>query len=176
MNTNNQDQVANIKTAFLQPHPHNPRIEPRQEIVDQLAAQMANGFDPSHALIVRVVEGGYQIISGHHRWLAAQKAGLPEVPCWVRDLSDADYDTLESLLTHSGLIFAAGTEWTSTLGADAEIKTFTLIWTVEGTDHGDTTDHTITLPYCVLTGSLSEGDPDKVSVSFTSYAVWPAVT
>jgi len=84
------DQVANIRLAFLTPHPLNPRIEPRQEIVDQLAVQMANGCDPSHALIVRVIDGGYQIISGHHRWLAAQKAGLPEVPCWVRDLSDAD--------------------------------------------------------------------------------------
>ena len=84
------DQVANIRLGLLTPHPRNPRIEPRQEIVDQLAVQMANGCDPSHALIVRVIDGRYQIISGHHRWLAAQKAGLPEVPCWVRDLTDED--------------------------------------------------------------------------------------
>ncbi|NCA71891.1 MAG: DUF5131 family protein [Sphingobacteriia bacterium] len=93
--------IANISTsthrlinvAELHPHPENPRIEPRQEIVDQLAAQMTAGMDPSHALIVRpryAEDEGFEIISGHHRWLAAQQAGLSEVPCWVRDLSDAD--------------------------------------------------------------------------------------
>src|SRR5690349_13547313 len=30
----------------------------------------------------------YQISSGHRRWLAAQKAGLTEVPCLIEDLSD----------------------------------------------------------------------------------------
>lgn len=79
-----------IPVADLRPHPSNPRIEPRQDIVDQLAGRMADGFDPSHALIVRPIDGGYQIISGHHRALAAQQAGLTEIPCWVRDLSDAD--------------------------------------------------------------------------------------
>jgi hypothetical protein len=91
----------------------------------------------------------------------------------LRDLTDAAYSTLEGILTNSGYF---DTTWVSTLGATAEIKTVTITWTIEGTDHGDATDHTITLAYCVLTGSLSEGDPGKVSVSFTSYALWPTVT
>ena len=82
------DQVQRIAVSALTPHPQNPRIEARQEIVAQLAAAMADGFDASHALIVRAMGDGYQIISGHHRWLAAQAAGIDEVPCWVRDLSD----------------------------------------------------------------------------------------
>jgi hypothetical protein len=45
---------------------------------------------PSHALIVRPIDGGYQIISGHHRVKAAERAGLASVPCWVREYSDAD--------------------------------------------------------------------------------------
>ena len=49
-----------------------------------------------------------------------------------------------------------------------------LQWTIEGTDHGDASDHVLTLPFCVVTGSLSEGDPDQISISFTSYSVYPS--
>jgi ParB-like chromosome segregation protein Spo0J len=45
-------------------------------------------MDDAHALIVRPVHDGYEIISGHHRKLAAILAGLHEVPCWVREMSD----------------------------------------------------------------------------------------
>ena len=82
--------TININVDALYAHPNNPRIEPRQEVVDQIDSQLrANGrFDESHALIVRAIESGYQIISGHHRWLAAKQAGLTELPCWVREMSD----------------------------------------------------------------------------------------
>jgi len=59
-------------------------------VIDQIAAQINGEFDPAHALIVRKNASGYEIISGHHRSLAAQKAGLTEVPCWVREMSDED--------------------------------------------------------------------------------------
>lgn len=83
--TNNVQMIA---IAELFPHPENPRIEARTEIVDQIASQIAEGMDPSHALIVRPVEGGYQIISGHHRVMAAGEVGLETVPCWVREMTD----------------------------------------------------------------------------------------
>lgn len=85
-----KDSHVLISLGDLHPHPRNPRIEPRQEVVDQLAARMAGGLDPAHALIVRSLDNAYQIISGHHRWLAARLSGLSEVPCWVKDLSDDD--------------------------------------------------------------------------------------
>ena len=90
---NNQAAIAydthqQIDVTSLFPHPQNPRIEPREEIVQQLAERMGGGFDFSHSLIVRPIEGGYQIISGHHRLLAAERAGLSEVPCWVRAMDD----------------------------------------------------------------------------------------
>lgn len=79
-----------IPIVSIYPHENNPRIEPRQDVVDQIASQIqaSGSFDPSHALIVRAIEDRYQIISGHHRWLAAKQAGLTEVPCWVREMSD----------------------------------------------------------------------------------------
>src|SRR6185295_9173617 len=30
----------------------------------------------------------YEILSGHHRTEAANRAGITELPCWVRDLDD----------------------------------------------------------------------------------------
>ena len=49
----------------------------------------------------------WQILSGHHRVLAAAQAGLDEVPCWVRELDD---DAAYMLLAH--LIHqAAKREW-----------------------------------------------------------------
>ena len=82
--------ICTIEISNLVAHEKNPRIEPRQDVVDQIASQIqARGsFDQSHALIVRAIEDTYQIISGHHRWLAAQKAGLSEVPCWVKEMTD----------------------------------------------------------------------------------------
>lgn len=79
--------INNISINELFAHPKNPRIEPHQDVVDQIAAQIQTKgeFDESHALIVRTIDAGHQIISGHHRWLAAQQAGLSEVPCWVRN-------------------------------------------------------------------------------------------
>lgn len=82
--------TININIDALHAHPKNPRIEPRQEVVDQIASQIqaSGSFDQSHALIVRAIEDQYQIISGHHRWLASRKAGLSEVPCWVKEMTD----------------------------------------------------------------------------------------
>ena len=90
-----------------------------------------------------------------------------------RDVTDAAAPILVDILTNSGF-FAAS--WVSTGGANAEIKTVDLVWQIEGTDHGDPADHTITLKHCFVTGSIAEGDPTTVSISFTAYALYPDVT
>lgn len=80
--------VTRIPVAKIHPHPRNPRLSPRADVIDQIASQIAGGMDDAHALIVRPNCGEYEIISGHHRWLAAQQAGLKELPCWVREMSN----------------------------------------------------------------------------------------
>lgn len=91
----------------------------------------------------------------------------------LRDISDASYMTLESIIANSGTFAST---WVSRGGANAEVKTVKVLWTIEGTAHGDSADHTITLDHCVLTGSLQEGDPNTISISGTCYQVWPSVT
>ena len=89
----------------------------------------------------------------------------------LRDLGDATYTTLSEIITQTGDV---GDNWVSTMGADGEVFTLDLEWTIEGTDHGDASDHVLTLSHCVVSGSLSEGDPDQISISFTSYSVYPS--
>lgn len=84
------DSPRQIPVSELLDHPQNPRIALRDDVVSAIAAGIVDSFDAAHSLIVRPVEGGFQIISGHHRKAAAILAGLDEVPCWVRDLSDDD--------------------------------------------------------------------------------------
>jgi len=73
----------------LVPHPDNPRLQMREDVVERIAAEIGrHGFGQEHALLVRRKDGVHQILSGHHRVEAAKRAGLAEVPCWVKDLDD----------------------------------------------------------------------------------------
>jgi protein gp37 len=80
--------VQMIPISQLFDHPDNPRLAPREDIVEQIAAQLNGHMDEAHALIVRPIDEGYQVISGHHRKLAATRKELTELPCWVREMSD----------------------------------------------------------------------------------------
>lgn len=103
--------------------------------------------------------------------LSDDQAMTATFSAYLRDFSDAAYATLSSIFLQSGDV---GTSWVSTLGANAEVFTLDLTWVVEGTDAGDASDHVLTIPFCHVTGSFAEGDPDQVSISITSYAVLPS--
>ena len=90
---------------------------------------------------------------------------------YLRDMSDGSDATLEDLISGRN---GATSSWVSTLGANSEVFTMTLQWTIEGTDHGGT-DHTVTCNHCVVTGSFSEGDPSTISITGTSYDLYPTV-
>ncbi len=68
-----------------------------------------------------------------------------------------------------------GTNWTSTLGANAEVNAYQLVFAIEGTDHGDSADYSITLDDCVFSGTVAEGDPSTIQIQFTAYDLYPAV-
>lgn len=84
--------MANLQNApldQLHPHPDNPRLQLREDVVERLTAEItANGFGPEHAILARPIDGGLQVVSGHHRFEAARRAGLAEVPAWVREMDD----------------------------------------------------------------------------------------
>jgi site-specific DNA-methyltransferase (adenine-specific) len=87
--TGQSAEISWIPVTDLHPHPDNPRLIYRQDIIDTIAASIAEGgFKPEYALLVRPFSGGYQVISGHTRLKAAQQAGCSVLPCWVKDLDD----------------------------------------------------------------------------------------
>ena len=91
----------------------------------------------------------------------------------MRDVSDATDVSLIEFLAESGQVAST---FVSTLGANAEVRTYTLRWDIEGTDHGDAADHRIECNFCAISGSVGEGDPNTVNISFTSYDLYPTVT
>lgn len=71
--------------------PH--RSQPRKYFDESKLLELAETIkekgilDP---LMVRRIDGGYELIAGERRWRAAQKAGLKEVPVIVREADDRE--------------------------------------------------------------------------------------
>lgn len=83
----------------------------------------------------------------------------------MTDISDATDKLLYDLARKTGAFAAA----VSTLGANADAMTYKLTFTVEGTNFGDSADHTMILNDCRITLSFSEGDPNSFSVAGIVY-------
>jgi ParB/RepB/Spo0J family partition protein len=90
MPTTKEDTITLVPVLQLKPHPKNPRVALRDDVVEAIAADLEDRghMEARHAITVRAVEDGYEIISGHHRHAAAVKAGLAGVPCWVVEMDD----------------------------------------------------------------------------------------
>ena len=74
-----------VDVDLLQPNRYQPRQQLDAEGIEDLARSIAaNGI--IQPIVVRRVEGGYQIIAGERRWRAAQHAGLLKVPVVVKEV------------------------------------------------------------------------------------------
>jgi ParB family chromosome partitioning protein len=86
--SNEVSALRYLPIEFLQPGQYQPRQqfdgEKLQELADSIATQ---GL--MQPIVVRPLgKDRYEIIAGERRWRASQLTGLPQVPCWVRVLSD----------------------------------------------------------------------------------------
>lgn len=97
---------------------------------------------------------------------------------YMRDICDTAgtpaYTTLLDLIVRFASKYTAS-NWTSTIGAYSDVTTWTIAWTVDGSAFGES-DKTLTFSYSVLRAKGSEGDGNKVDVTFTSYARIPTVS
>jgi ParB family chromosome partitioning protein len=88
------DELANLPLDLLQRGKYQPRIDMRQESLQELADSIkAQGI--VQPIVVRPVDGAapgesqrYEIIAGERRWRAAQIAGLATVPAVIRRVAD----------------------------------------------------------------------------------------
>ena len=83
-----ENKIQMISIDKLLPHPQNPRIIMRDDVIDGIMAGLNDGFHHSHAIQVWPVEDEFYILSGHHRVCAAKKKGIDFLPCWIRDDMD----------------------------------------------------------------------------------------
>lgn len=90
----------------------------------------------------------------------------------LTDVSDATYATMVELFTQTGYVAST---WVSVMGSTGEVKAYDVFIDIEGTDHNDSTDHQLILRNCVFTGTIADGDPITVSLSGTSYDLYPEV-
>ena len=88
------DEVVPSKVLIsdLSRNPYQPRQNFREEKLDELANSIKkNGIIQPIAVRPSKSENGkYEIIAGERRWLAAQRAGLHEIPVTILDLSDVE--------------------------------------------------------------------------------------
>jgi hypothetical protein len=83
--------------------------------------------------------------------------------CALADYSDAASQTIYDFVRKEGS-YTANLSTSSEMG---DVYTVDLVWTVEGTDVGDPSDHIITCEDCDIEMALAEGEPNSASFSFT---------
>jgi len=76
-----------ISVVSIDPNPFQPRKDFDSETLNELAEsiRLRGVLQP---LLVRRVDGRFQLIAGERRWRAAQLAGLSTIPCRVMQLDD----------------------------------------------------------------------------------------
>ena len=82
------DVVAVLDLDLIEPNNFQPRTSFDEERLEQLAQSIrANGIIQP-LLVRRLSTDRYQLVAGERRWRAAQRAGLPRVPCVVKEIPE----------------------------------------------------------------------------------------
>jgi ParB family transcriptional regulator, chromosome partitioning protein len=90
--------LQTIDISAINPHPGQPRRHFDDGALQELADSIARR-GVIQPIVVRPMDGGYQIVAGERRWRAAQRAMLHRIPAIVRDFNDAE--TMEIALVEN---------------------------------------------------------------------------
>ena len=80
--------VTDLPTVQISDFPDHPFKVRMDESMTELADSVKERGILSPVLVRPMPDDGYQMVSGHRRKMAAELAGLPTVPCIVRELTD----------------------------------------------------------------------------------------
>jgi ParB family chromosome partitioning protein len=81
--------LLEIPVSALAPNPRQPRSEFAEEALAALARSIRE-VGVLQPIVVRVRDGGYELVAGERRLRAAKLAGLATIPAIVRDTDDTD--------------------------------------------------------------------------------------
>lgn len=83
------ERIQKLALDLIIPSPLQPRIEfPVEHLQELIESIRERGI--IQPLIVRKVDGKYELIAGERRWRAARELGLAEAPAIVREASDRE--------------------------------------------------------------------------------------
>ena len=81
------ERALDVDIDLLRPNKFQPRTSMDDGKIDELARSIrANGM--IQPIVVRKIDGGFEIVAGERRWRASQRAGLLKVPVVVRDIPE----------------------------------------------------------------------------------------
>jgi ParB family chromosome partitioning protein len=83
------ERVLRVALTEVVPSPLQPRKRFHEENLSELVDSIRE-HGVIQPLIVRLVDGKYELIAGERRWRASTQLKLPQVPVIVRDASDRD--------------------------------------------------------------------------------------
>ena len=88
-NQNQETTYLSVSISDLEPNKFQPRNFFDQKKIDELSQSIKKNGLIQPIAVRKGKENNYEIIAGERRWIAAQKAGLHEVPVIVLNLNDS---------------------------------------------------------------------------------------
>lgn len=81
-------QIAMVSISQIEANPGQPRREFNEQALNELAESISELGIIQPITVHKVRANRYQIISGERRFRASQRAGLTEVPVYIREVND----------------------------------------------------------------------------------------
>src|SRR5918998_804155 len=82
------EELVDVDLDLIKPNSLQPRTNFDEARLEELAQSIRSNGIIQPLLVRRLENGRYQLIAGERRWRAAQRAGLPNVPCVVKEIPD----------------------------------------------------------------------------------------
>lgn len=85
----NEQQVTILHLDEIVPHKDQPRSRFNQDTLEELARSIKE-HGVLQPVIVRSVDGAYELVAGERRWRAAKLAGLNTIPTLIVDINEQE--------------------------------------------------------------------------------------
>ena len=82
------EAVSTVPLDKVSPNPYQPRKEFSDEALEELAQSIRQQGVITPITVRQMPDGGYQLIAGERRTKAARRAGLREIPAYIRTATD----------------------------------------------------------------------------------------
>jgi ParB family transcriptional regulator, chromosome partitioning protein len=93
-------RLDDIAVNNVRPNPNQPRVHFDEELLEELAASIAEIGVLQPILVRPAADGVYELVAGERRWRAARRAGLTVIPAIIRatdDLGSVERALVENL-------------------------------------------------------------------------------